>query len=249
MEPLVSAVVPSFRGAGHLGALFSKLLPILEQLNGELVLVDDCSDDDTWKVMTKAASENKTVTCVRLDRRSGQQTAVLAGCKVAGGRWIVTLDDDLEHDPVHIAKLLSRGEEGFDLVYAVPGKHAMPVGFNEYIRRIGSMFFGFAFSVFIGKPLRLKLTSYRALRAELVRKMLSSHASAVYVSALALRQRPRVDAVTVDPGGHADSRTSLPRLVTTFIKTVFYYGPVGRLIPQAKVTTLLPIAEIQGARS
>lgn len=240
MEPLISVVVPSYRGASRLGALFARLLPVIEGFGGEVVLVDDGSDDSTWPMMLALARESRNVVCLRLERRSGQQAATLAGCSAAAGRWILTIDDDLEHDPADIPRLLARAREGYDLVYAVP--RSRPSGF---LRSAGSLLFDLSFRLLIGKPRGIRLTSFRILSASLVRRMLDDRASAVYVSALALRQRPRVSGIPVTLGPRAASRTSLLRLVGTFTATVFAYGPLGRFTRRRPVRNLLPVAEIR----
>lgn len=236
-------MVPSYRGAPRLGALCARLLPVLETLAGELMLVDDCSDDATWPVMLETAAAHPNVGCLRLARRSGQQVATLAGCAAAAGRWIVTLDDDLEHDPREIPRLLARAEQGCDLVYGVPRRvGTRPV---RPLRELGSRLFGLGFQLLIGKPRGLKLTGFRVMSAALVARMLAERVSAVYVSALALRQRPRVSAVPVTPGAPAPSRTPVSRLVRTFVRTMLGYGPLGRPWPGRPVGELLPIAEIR----
>jgi undecaprenyl-phosphate 4-deoxy-4-formamido-L-arabinose transferase len=211
---------------------------VLRKLDGELVLVDDGSHDGTWQAMLGIATAHPRVSCLRLKRRSGQQAATLAGCAAARGDWIVTLDDDLEHRPEELPRLLECARRGCDLVYAVPRRRPL-----RPLRLLGSRLFDLAFRLLIGKPRGLKLTSFRALRRSLVRRMLAARAPAVYVSALALRLRPRVGAIQVDPGPRAASRTPLPRLVLSFGRTLLAYGPLGALRPARPVGELLPVAE------
>ncbi|HSW48613.1 MAG TPA: glycosyltransferase [Bryobacteraceae bacterium] len=238
-QPAVTAVVPSFRGAPRIEALCARLLPVLQALDGELVLVDDFSDDGTWKIMIGISAVHPRICCLRLRRRGGQQAATLAGCAAARGRWIVTLDDDLEHRPEDLPRLLDRGRQGFDLVYAVPRSRP-----TRPLRLAGSRIFDFFFSILIGKPDGLRLTSFRALRGSLVRRMLADRTPALYVSALALRQRPRVGSIFVDPGPRASSRTTLPSLALTFCRTLLAYGPLSTLSRAKPVRDLLPEAEV-----
>jgi len=239
MDPLVTVVVPSFRGEPRLGSLCARLLPEVEALHGQLILVDDGSDDSTWAVMLAMAREHSNIGCLRLERRSGQQAATLAGCSVAEGRWIVTMDDDLEHDPSAITRLITRARQGYDLVYAVPRSRP-----PRLLRRAGSRLFDLVFRMLIGKPRGIRLTSFRVLRSNLVRRMLDDRASAIYVSALALRQRPMVSSISVVPGPGVRSRTPLPRLVRTFTATVLAYSVLGRIGRRRPVRDLLPIAEV-----
>ncbi len=238
----VSVVVPSYRGSRRLGALASRLMPVVRSLAGEVVLVDDGSDDDTWEVMTAIAEREGAVTCVRMARRSGQQAATLAGCRIARGRWIVTLDDDLEHAPEGIPLLLARARSGCDLVYAVAPGRALGA-----VRRLGSRLFDVAFSLAVGKPFGLRLTGFRVMSRDLVARMLEERAAAIYVSALALRQRPRTASVRVAAGPRAASRYSLARLARVFAATLAAYSPLGRLAPARPVGEQLAIAEVRRA--
>lgn len=241
MESLVTIVVPSYRGAPRLVPLADRLLPVVQRLRGDLVFVDDASDDGTWPTMLALARRSALVRCVRMARRGGQQLATLAGCSVAAGRWVVTMDDDLEHDPSAVPRLLERAGRGYDLVYAVP--HSRP---PRLLRRAGSRLFDVAFSLLVGKPWGLRLTSFRVLDIALVRRMLCDRVPAVYVSALALRQRPRVTSVRIAPGPHTPSRTSVRRLAATFARTIAAYSAFGRLLPARPALDFLRIAEVRG---
>jgi polyisoprenyl-phosphate glycosyltransferase len=241
VNPEVSVVVPTYRGAARLAALAARLLPVVEALDGEVVLVDDGSGDGTWAVIRALAAGNAGVRGARLARRSGQQTATLAGASLARGRWIVTIDDDLEHDPAVLAALLARARAGCDLVYGVPSTRRVSLP-----RRIGSRFFDLAFSLLIGKPPSLRLTSFRVMSRDLVAAMLRERAASIYVSALALRQKPRVAAVAVDPGPRAPSRYSLVRLAVVFGRTLAAYGILGRVVQGRPVREHFDVAEETG---
>lgn len=86
----------------------------------EIVLVNDGSADGSWDVIRRLCGGNASVTGLNLMRNYGQHNAVLAGVRLARGATVVTIDDDLQHPPEEIPKLLEELSRGFDVVYGTP---------------------------------------------------------------------------------------------------------------------------------
>ncbi len=125
----VSTVTPVYRGAEHLEALVARLDEVRTTFREsdapieliESVFVDDGATDGSGEVLEKLAAAHSWITVVTLSRNFGQHPATVAGILHAGGEWIATIDEDLQHDPVEIEKLLRVAAEGrHDLVYATP---------------------------------------------------------------------------------------------------------------------------------
>lgn len=118
----LSVVVPVYRAADCLRELHQRLVAVLDPLVGvdgwELVLVDDRSPDDSWSVVTAIASDDARVNPMRLSRNFGQEAATSAGLEAARGRWIVTMDCDLQDRPEDIPSLLDTARSGFQNVRA-----------------------------------------------------------------------------------------------------------------------------------
>lgn len=118
----ISFVVPVYRSAVVLPELYRR---IVEQFNNypndfELVFVEDCGGDDSWQVIQLLASQDPRVVGIRMSRNYGQHNALLCGIRAARGGVTVTLDDDLQHPPEEIHKLLNKLQEGGDVVYGPP---------------------------------------------------------------------------------------------------------------------------------
>jgi undecaprenyl-phosphate 4-deoxy-4-formamido-L-arabinose transferase len=120
----VSVVIPVYNSAATLPALLVRLAPVLASLGSrfEVILVNDGSRDDSWKTVTTLASEYPFVQGINLMRNFGQHNALLAGIRAAHYPAIVTMDDDLQHPPEEIPRLLAKLDEGFDVVYGVPAR-------------------------------------------------------------------------------------------------------------------------------
>lgn len=92
------------------------LAPITE--NYEVILVNDCSPDDTWQEIKKYAAKDKRVVGLNLSKNYGEHYAISAGLKYAKGEWVVVMDCDLQNRPEDIPALYAKAQEGWDVVHA-----------------------------------------------------------------------------------------------------------------------------------
>lgn len=118
----VSVVIPCYRSEGTLEPLVTRLLAVLTEISSqhEVLLVVDGSPDNTWRVAKSLTEQHATVRAMRLSRNYGQHNAILAGLREARFETILTLDDDLQHLPEEIPRLLTGLSEDIDLVYGIP---------------------------------------------------------------------------------------------------------------------------------
>src|SRR5439155_6725092 len=86
----------------------------------EIVLVDDGSRDMSWSVIRELAARHSHVRGIGLRRNFGQHNALLTGICAARHAIIVTLDDDLQHPPEEVPRLVERLADGYDVVYGIP---------------------------------------------------------------------------------------------------------------------------------
>jgi undecaprenyl-phosphate 4-deoxy-4-formamido-L-arabinose transferase len=93
----------------------------------EVILVHDGSPDGSWELIEKFASIYSWVVGIRLMRNYGQHNATLCGVRAAKYEWIVTMDQDLQHPPEEIRKMVEKLEQGYDVVYGSPAR--LPQGF------------------------------------------------------------------------------------------------------------------------
>jgi glycosyltransferase involved in cell wall biosynthesis len=114
----ISVVVPIYNED-------ESLVPLVEELHAalrptgktyELVLVDDGSTDASWALMEKLADTDEALHLVRFRRNFGQTAAMQAGLDASRGRYVVTIDADLQNDPADIPMMLEKLDEGYDLV-------------------------------------------------------------------------------------------------------------------------------------
>jgi len=123
-RPNLSIVVPVYNGAETISELVMRLNRVLPTLSEkyEVILVNDGSLDQSWAEITRLADGYAWVRGINLMRNYGQHNATLCGIRAARFDVTVTMDDDLQHLPEEIHKLLDKLVEGFDVVYGVPRK-------------------------------------------------------------------------------------------------------------------------------
>lgn len=119
---MISFVIPVYRSAESLQELHQRLTQTFAKKPGgfEIIFVEDCGGDHSWQVIQQLAYRDSRVRGFCMSRNYGQHNALLCGIREAQGEIIVTLDDDLQHLPEEVPKLLGKLDEGYDVVYGPP---------------------------------------------------------------------------------------------------------------------------------
>lgn len=116
-EPFISVVVPLYREEDNVPRLVEEVGRALQDVNYELILVDDGSDDGTFAAIEKASRQDERITGIQFRRNFGQTAAMSAGFDAARGRFIAYMDGDLQTDPGDILRLMERlQKDELDLV-------------------------------------------------------------------------------------------------------------------------------------
>jgi glycosyltransferase involved in cell wall biosynthesis len=114
----LSVVVPIFNEEENVSALHREVVAALDacEIEYELILVDDGSTDGSLRLLREIAAGDMRVKVISFRRNFGQTAAMAAGFDVAAGKVVVPMDGDLQNDPADIPKLLSKINEGYDVV-------------------------------------------------------------------------------------------------------------------------------------
>lgn len=160
----LSIVVPVYNSAAILPEFVKRLEAVLERIGEkfELLLVDDNSKDESWKVIESITRERGWVTGIRLMRNYGQHNALLCGIQRARHELVVTMDDDLQHPPEEIPQLLAKLDEGFDVVYGTPKAEQ-----HGFLRDVASRFTKLALQSAMGAATARKVSAFRVFRTYL----------------------------------------------------------------------------------
>lgn len=162
-----SLIVPVYNSAGSLPLLVQEIENAMEGESCQLVFIDDYSSDNSWGILKELKEASKHhVVLVSLASNFGQHAALFCGLQYAEGEYVVTLDDDLQHHPMEIHKLIkSMKADKADLVYGIyiEKKHGV-------VRNTGSRLFAAVVNKFASTP--LQGSSFKMIHADLVAKVL-----------------------------------------------------------------------------
>ena len=162
----LSVVVPVYNSESTLDELAIRLSKVLPNLSStyELVFVNDGSRDGSWDKICDLASQYPWIQGIKLMRNYGQHNAILCGVRAARYEVIVTMDDDLQHPPEEIPKLIEKLDEGYDVVYGSPSK--LP---HSLWRNLFSRFTKRALAFVMGIRSVRDIGPFRAFRSDLRR--------------------------------------------------------------------------------
>ena len=191
----VSFVIPCYRSALTIRAVVDEIDSAIAELSEyeyEIILVNDCSPDNTFEVISELALQRDNITAVDLARNFGQHAALMAGMRRSSGDIIVCLDDDGQTPACEVGRLLEKLEEGFDVVYASydSKQHS---GFRNFGSRVNALMT----EIMLGKPRELSLTSYFAAKRFIIDEMLRYENCFPYVMGLVLRSTKNICNVPV----------------------------------------------------
>ena len=102
----------------QLKKLLAGILDVMERADYgyEIIFIDDGSRDETWEIIETLKKKTPCLRGIKLRRNYGQTSAMVAGFDMARGKYIITMDGDLQNDPADIPMLLEKAEEGYDIV-------------------------------------------------------------------------------------------------------------------------------------
>jgi len=162
----VSIVVPVYNGEKTLAELADRvdrtMRPLIKAF--EIIYVNDGSRDNSWNVIQELAEQRTFVRGFNLMTNYGQHNALFAGIQEARFEIIVTMDDDLQHPPEEIPKLLNMLCSGYDVVYGRPAERS-----HSAWRNISSKLLKTTLKVVLGAEMGGHSSAFRAFRADMRR--------------------------------------------------------------------------------
>lgn len=216
---LYSVVVPVYNSDHMLEELYTRVSQVFDTVireDFELILVDDGSKDHSYEVMEKLRGRDRRVKIIQMARNFGQHPALLCGFAHARGDFIITMDDDLQHPPEEIPKLVSEMNRRDDVDVIIASYEGRKHGF---IRRLGTKLSVWATSRMLGKDPDLEITSFRLIRRFIVDAILQTNTYLPQIGNLLVLTSNRIINVPVrhDPRAYGKSGYSFRRLARDLI--------------------------------
>lgn len=160
---LLSVVSPTLNEIENVGPLVRRLSDVLAALPHEILIVDDDSEDQTWRRVAELAGSVRQLRLLRRFEKHGLGLAVMDGLAASAGDAVACIDSDLQHDPAILPQMVAELEGGAGLVvgcrYMLGGG---ATGWN-WLRRFESLCATRLAQVCLGTPLRDPLSGYFAM--------------------------------------------------------------------------------------
>ena len=231
----VSILIPVYKNDGGLDELVSRISASMANSayanNFELILVDDCSPDNSWEVIQRLAKEHSFVQGATLSRNFGQHNAIMAGLNLVSGQYIVLMDDDLQHPPEAIPNMVQELVAGADVCYTryANRQHAA-------WKIAGSRFNDLMASWLLAKPKGLYLSSFKALKRGMVDQIRSHEGPFAYLDGLILDITRRIATVEIQHGTRAygEGNYSFKKSISLWLRMV-----TGTSIVPLRMVTLM----------
>ncbi len=143
-QPFISIISPVYKAEKIVDELVNQIILNVELLtsNYEIILVEDCGPDDSWKRIEENCGGNNKIIGIKLSRNFGQHYAITAGIEVAKGDYLIIMDCDLQDNPKYFQELFLKVQEGNDIIYTVKKtrKHSL---FKNFTADIYNKFFNY----------------------------------------------------------------------------------------------------------
>jgi undecaprenyl-phosphate 4-deoxy-4-formamido-L-arabinose transferase len=215
----LSIVIPVYRSQNILPQLVEEVQKAMESigLSGqfELILINDASPDGSWQVICGLAERYGFICGVSLRKNFGQHSAIMAGLHQVRGEVIVTMDDDLQHPPGSIKDLLHEIEAGADVCYTCyQGRQ------HAAWKILGSRFNNWVAGLLLDKPDGLYLSSFKAMRREVVREVIKYNGPYAYLDGLILDVTSSIRVIDIahQPRREGEGNYNLKRSVSLWLR-------------------------------
>jgi undecaprenyl-phosphate 4-deoxy-4-formamido-L-arabinose transferase len=198
-------VIPVYNGAATIGAVVEALarLPVADRL--DVVLVYDGSPDNSLAVCRALAAEGRVpITVVEHSRNYGEHNAVMSGLRRARGRFVITMDDDLQNPPEEVQRLYEyTRDSGYEVVYTRYDEKQ-----HEGWRNLGSAMHNRMADLLLDKPRGLYLSSFRCMSGFVASEVSRNDGPFPYVDGLILQVTQSLGTLTVKHLPRAEGRSN-----------------------------------------
>lgn len=217
----ISVVIPVYKSEKCIPELTKQISDALKNFNWELILVNDCSPDNSWTEIKKVAAENNNITGINLRKNGGQDLAILAGLNHAKGKWIVIMDDDLQHSPYDIPKLYAQAQKGFDVVYADFKQKKQKLWKN-----LGSWLNGKVSEITLGKPKGIYLSPFKIISSSVVKEMCKLNNLFPYIDGLIFQVTKNITQINIEhhKREYGKSNFTLVKSMQVFFRMMFGFS-------------------------
>lgn len=218
-----SAVIPVYNESSNITALYERVSAVLQRtsLPYEIIFVDDGSSDSSYELLKGIALSDSAVCVLSFIKNFGQHKAVIAGFLEAEGKYVITMDADLQNPPEEIPKLISKISQGYDMVAGIRKNRKDP-----FFRRLGSLCINQLIFAITGLKMRDYGSMLRIFKNETAKGLADAFSRTEgYITMLTAKVTRNVAEVEVehDQRLSGKSRYGLKALFRLLVKIIFCY--------------------------
>ena len=190
----LTVIIPVYNSEQILPELIFK---IHQELNKkierkELILVNDCSKDDSWSVIKKLAQKFDIVKGINLQNNYGQHNAIMAGLKYGKGKYYILMDDDMQHHPKYIMEIYRKLISGDEVCYVkyLKRKH---IKWKIFVSRLNNIIS----SILAFKPMNIYTSSFKGFNDKVASNLKKFNDKEVFLDWLILKSAKKVSSIEV----------------------------------------------------
>jgi len=218
----ISIVIPLLNEQNSLEELSSSVSYVINDLNlkYEIILIDDGSTDNSWKIISKICLKNQHIKGIRFLKNFGKSQALSAGFKACNGDVVITMDADLQDDPNEIPELYKKiNEDNFDLVSGWKKVRYDSIIFKNFPSKI----FNWAARITSGLKLNDFNCGIKAYKKEVIQKVKLTGGMHRYIPVLAKNagyNRITEKIVIHHPRKHGKTKYGIDRFIKGFLDLI-----------------------------
>jgi polyisoprenyl-phosphate glycosyltransferase len=193
----LSIVIPVYNSSKIISKLTLNITEEIKKIKKisiyQIILVNDCSNDNSWDEILNICNGDESVIGINLMKNYGQHNALMAGLHSASGDLIITMDDDFQHSPKEISKIIDKMDNGYDVCYTnyKNNKYNTFKIFSSWINNK-------IFNLLIKKPKNIYLSSFKCFTKKICEEIKNYDGPYVYLDGLIFDITSNVSSVDVE---------------------------------------------------
>ena len=194
---ILSIIIPVYNSEDILDELITQItseidkkIDLLKEF--EIILVNDNSIDKSWQKIKEISTKHKNVTGINLSKNFGQHNALMAGIKNSKGDFLITMDDDLQHPPSYMVKIIKKLNEGFDVCYTKYQNNKY-----SFLKKLGSAINDKVANIVLNKPKKIYLSSYRGMKKNVINELKKFDGPYVYLDGIILNVTNNIGSIDI----------------------------------------------------
>ena len=223
----LSIIIPVYNSESILPHLVKEIdIALIDKnLNKELIFINDFSEDKSWKTIKHLSTSYSFIKGINLKSNYGQHNAIAAGLNHASGKYIIMMDDDLQHDPKYILKIFNELKNGYDSCYVkyLLRKHKIWKKTLSYFNHISSSYLS-------GKPISIYTSSFKGIRNEICNKINNDHSFEVFLDWIIVENSKRIQTIEILHRERFDGKTnySIKKLLLLWSNMILKIKPKNK---------------------